>query len=201
VARELRPTAEMALQFQSVVSGVLRSSVSCSLNDWKGSCLSNLEQIQRGELYVGSNTYEEGGHRVRVISTSQLEGFHSSLKNLLTRNVSIEVGSGILDWLIVKHNLSIGAKFGRNPPMNGVDLISAGHTALLCVTMVPISPQIEYVMQLFSSPLVAPQYRTETERDFDFDSWAQVFSLFEDKKDGGVAPSFGLEHTTVARAS
>lgn len=87
----MRPPSEIELLFSSVVNGILRGNISCTEKEWNGTCKSNLEQIKRGELYVSSNTYQEGGRSVRVVSTSQLEGFHSSLKKLLTQNVSIDV--------------------------------------------------------------------------------------------------------------
>ncbi|POM69022.1 Hypothetical protein PHPALM_14740 [Phytophthora palmivora] len=62
----------------------------------------NLEQIRTGDLYVGDNEYTESGHRVRVVSTSQLEAVHSKLSKLLNRIVSIQVGMRILGIFICK---------------------------------------------------------------------------------------------------
>ncbi|OWY92269.1 hypothetical protein PHMEG_00038798 [Phytophthora megakarya] len=161
----------MELQYRSVLSGVFPANILCKESEWT----ENLAQIQRGELHVKNNSFEEGGRSVRVVSTSQLEGFHSALKKLLTRNVSIDVGLRILDWFIVKHNLSVGTQFGRNPALKNVDLIAAGQAALLCGTLLPTSPQMEHVLQIFSSPLTPPQYRTETQTDFDLNSWCRIF--------------------------
>ncbi|OWY92795.1 LOW QUALITY PROTEIN: hypothetical protein PHMEG_00038053 [Phytophthora megakarya] len=77
--RELRSHPEMELQFRSVLSGVFRANISCKESEWTGTCRSNLAKIQRGELHVKNNSFEEGGRS--VVSTSQLEGFHSALKN------------------------------------------------------------------------------------------------------------------------
>ncbi|EGZ05062.1 hypothetical protein PHYSODRAFT_348643 [Phytophthora sojae] len=54
------------------------------------------------DAVASANTYEEGGGKsVRVLSTSQLEGFHSALKKLLARSVSAEIGLRILDIFIL----------------------------------------------------------------------------------------------------
>ncbi|KAG6959729.1 hypothetical protein JG687_00008619 [Phytophthora cactorum] len=44
-------------------------------------------QVRRGDLFVENNVYNEGGgNAVRIVPTSQLEGFHSVLKKMLARN-------------------------------------------------------------------------------------------------------------------
>ncbi|RLN92668.1 hypothetical protein BBJ28_00025682, partial [Nothophytophthora sp. Chile5] len=149
--------------------------IACAEPEWRGCCESNAKQIRRGDLYASSNVHEEGGMKRKVVATSQLEGFHSALKNLLARNVSPELGLRILDCFIIRHNLDIGARFGRNPWFGGVDLITTGRAAMLCSDSMPSSPQMEYMMQLISTPLSPPQYRSETTPNFDFSLWDRMF--------------------------
>jgi hypothetical protein len=150
--------------------------LNCSKSEWRGTLQNNLEQIQLGDLYVESNNYEEGGGKsVRVLSTSQLEGFHSALKKLLARSVSAEVGLRILDVFIVRHNLKVGAKYGRNPPLQHADAITLAQTAMLCRGALPESQELEFVSQLMSKPLPRPQYRSSTQHDFNFEQWGQLF--------------------------
>ncbi|KAK1938974.1 hypothetical protein P3T76_009049 [Phytophthora citrophthora] len=106
---ELRPPEEMAFRFETVLHNVNLADISCAIQEWTGSIDSNMKQIRRGDLYVDRNVFSEGGGSdVRVVSTSQLEGFHSALKKMLARSVSVEVGLQILDLFILKHNLKIG---------------------------------------------------------------------------------------------
>ncbi|KUF97442.1 hypothetical protein AM587_10004019 [Phytophthora nicotianae] len=81
VDREMRPTQEMESAFRHVVERLSLDDVSCSVSEWRGCYESNLGQIRRGDLFVQESVYKEGGKAVRVVSTSQLEGFDSALKN------------------------------------------------------------------------------------------------------------------------
>ncbi|OWZ07574.1 hypothetical protein PHMEG_00020012 [Phytophthora megakarya] len=84
---ELRPPLEMSNRFESVLHSVKRSDITCSEAEWQGSLASYLRQINRGDLYVPSITFSEGGGGdVRIVSTSQLEGSPSALKKGLARS-------------------------------------------------------------------------------------------------------------------
>lgn len=48
-------------------------------------------------MQIESNNYWEGGKAVKIVSTSQLEGFHSALKKLTAQSICVEVGTRILD--------------------------------------------------------------------------------------------------------
>ncbi|KAE9051055.1 hypothetical protein PR001_g1803 [Phytophthora rubi] len=109
---ELRPPEEMAARFANALQEVSITDVSCTEHEWRGSVDSNLKQIKRGDLYVKSNVFSEGGGKdVRIVSTSQLEGIHSALKKILARSVSAEVGLRILDLYILQHNLKVGSNY------------------------------------------------------------------------------------------
>ncbi|KAG7379831.1 hypothetical protein PHYPSEUDO_008078 [Phytophthora pseudosyringae] len=80
---QLRLPSEMAARVRVAVTAVSSRDVNCSEAEWVGSLSSNIEQIERGDMYVEANTYEEGGGKsVCVLSTSQQEGVHSALKKL-----------------------------------------------------------------------------------------------------------------------
>lgn len=83
------------------------SDLACTPAQWRGTVQSNTHQILRGDLYVLENTHCESGMSVKVVSTSQLEGFHAALKKLVARKVSVEVGSRILDLFILKVSLNV----------------------------------------------------------------------------------------------
>ena len=99
---ELRAPNEMALRLQHAVDKISISSLKCAESEWLGCIANNVMQIRRGDLHVEHNTYVEAGVKVKVVSTSQLESFHSQLKRLLRRNVSIEVALRILDIFILQ---------------------------------------------------------------------------------------------------
>ncbi|KAE9055633.1 hypothetical protein PF006_g32904, partial [Phytophthora fragariae] len=116
VDRQLRPPDEMEIEFKKVVEFVDLSDVSCTEASWTGCCKYNAKLIREGDLHVPINDYREGRAKpVRIVATSQLEDFHSALKKLLNRSLSVDVGMRILDVFIVRHNLRMGTKFGRNP--------------------------------------------------------------------------------------
>ncbi|OWY95657.1 hypothetical protein PHMEG_00034279 [Phytophthora megakarya] len=165
----------MSKRFESVLHSVKRSDITCSEEEWQGSMASNLKQINRGDLYAPSNTFSEGGGGdVRIVSTSQLEGFHSALKKVLARSVSVDVGLRVLDFFILQHNLKIGTKFGRNPPLQHADIITLTRTAALCRGVLPDSPQLEFANELISKPLQMPKYRSATSLDFGFVQWKLI---------------------------
>ncbi|POM70099.1 Hypothetical protein PHPALM_13519 [Phytophthora palmivora] len=155
------------------------SDLGCTLAKWNNTIEYNVAQIKAGQLHVADNTYREGGSPVRIVSTSQLEGFHSALKKLLAREVRSELGLRILDVFIVQHNIDVGARFGRNPPISNVDLISACRAATLCKLygkgLVASTPEQEFITNLVSESIPAPQYRSATGRDFSFQAWEQMF--------------------------
>ncbi|ETO76414.1 hypothetical protein F444_08181 [Phytophthora nicotianae P1976] len=98
----LRSPAQMSKRIKEAVGSVSSRHLNCSDHEWMGTLNNNLEQVKRGDLYVENNTYKEGGGpAIRVLSTSQLEGFHSALKKLMARSVSAEVGLRILDVFIL----------------------------------------------------------------------------------------------------
>ncbi|KUF82019.1 hypothetical protein AM587_10002221 [Phytophthora nicotianae] len=150
VDREMRPTQEMESAFRHVVERLSLDDVSCSVSEWRGCYESNLGQIRRGDLFVQESVYKEGGKAVRVVSTSQLEGFHSALKKLVVRQVSAALGLRILDVFIVRHNLRVGAEFGRNVNVGDLDFISLSHAALLSHGAVAESPQLEFALNMIS---------------------------------------------------
>ncbi|KAE9268971.1 hypothetical protein PF001_g29432 [Phytophthora fragariae] len=173
---ELRPPEEMAARFANALQEVSITDISCTEHEWRGSVDSNLKQIKRGDLYVKSNVFSEGGGKdVRIVSTSQLEGIHSALKKILARSVSAEVGLRILDLYILQHNLKVGSNYGRNPPLHHADILTLAQTAMLCRGVVAESPQLEFVSRLMSKPLLPPAYRSATALDFGFDQWQQMF--------------------------
>eukprot|EP00644_Phytophthora_capsici_P000824 jgi/Phyca11/109320/e_gw1.16.118.1 len=106
VSGNIRTPEEVATRFNTVLQGVDVSSVRVNASTWQNCISVNLEQIRNGDLYVEDNEYMDNGKRVRVVSTSQLEGLHSKLRKLLDRIVSIEVGMRILDIFLLKVRLS-----------------------------------------------------------------------------------------------
>ncbi|KAG6944668.1 hypothetical protein JG688_00016967 [Phytophthora aleatoria] len=57
----LRVPSEMAARVQEAVSLVSPKYLNCSERDWCGTLSSNLDQIRLGDLYVETDTYDEGG--------------------------------------------------------------------------------------------------------------------------------------------
>ncbi|ETO70278.1 hypothetical protein F444_13224, partial [Phytophthora nicotianae P1976] len=165
----------MESAFRHVVERLSLDDVSCSVSEWRGCYESNLGQIRRGDQFVQESVYKEGGKAVRVVSTSQLEGFHSALKKLVVRQVSAALGLRILDVFIVRHNLRVGAEFGRNVNVGDLDFISLSHAALLSHGAVAESPQLEFALNMISQPQVLPQYRSVSRIDFALDQWIRVF--------------------------
>ncbi|KAE9274935.1 hypothetical protein PR003_g29470 [Phytophthora rubi] len=172
---KLRPPTEMALRFRQVTTSLSASDICCSEAKWRGCCDSNISQIESGDLYVDDNTYSEGGHQIRVVSTSQLEGFHAGLKKLIARSVSVKLGLRILDIFIVQHNLRVGADFGRNPDFGALDFVSLAQAALLSRGSLPESPQLAFALHILSEPLDQPQYRSASSTDFSFAQWQRMF--------------------------
>ncbi|KAG6971656.1 hypothetical protein JG688_00004346, partial [Phytophthora aleatoria] len=122
------------------------------------------------DLFVENNVYNEGGgNAVRIVPTSQLEGFHSALKKMLARFVSAEVG--------LRHNLKIGSNYCRNPPLQHADLLALARTAALCRGAIAESPQLEFVTKLMSKPLRRPAYRSAIPIDFGFEQWQQIVEM------------------------
>ncbi|KAG1700106.1 hypothetical protein DVH05_011918 [Phytophthora capsici] len=180
VDRELRQPVDMESNVRSVLANVPVSEITCDLTKWNNCIESNIAQIKRGDLYVADNIYKEGGGPpVRIVSTSQLEGFHSALKKLLAREVRAELGLRILDVFIVQHNLDVGARFGRNPHIANVDLIAACRAATVCKLygngLVAGTAEQEFLTNLVSAKLPSPQYRSATQRDFAFGAWQDIF--------------------------
>ncbi|OWY98481.1 hypothetical protein PHMEG_00030747 [Phytophthora megakarya] len=173
---QLRVPSKITVRVEATSDAVLPKDVGCSDLEWHGTLNNNLQQIRRGDLEVATNTNNEGGGKsVRVLSTSQLEGFHSALKKLLARSVSAEVGLRILAVFIVRHNLKVGARYGRNPSLQHADLFTLAQTASCCRGAPPESLELEYVSNLMSFPLARPQYRSTTDHDFGFEEWGQLF--------------------------
>ncbi|KAE9059940.1 hypothetical protein PF006_g31765, partial [Phytophthora fragariae] len=141
---QLRMPEEMAARVRDAVAAVAIRDVSCPESEWISCLNSNLEQIERGDVDVKDNSYDEGGGKsVRVLSTSQLEGFHSALKKLLARSVSAEIGLRILDVFILRHNLKIGSRYGCNPPLEHADIATLAQAASFCRDVISESPQLE----------------------------------------------------------
>ncbi|ETP53440.1 hypothetical protein F442_01654 [Phytophthora nicotianae P10297] len=172
----LREPTQMSSRFLNVVGSISSEGINCSESEWQGSVNSNLKQIERGDLYLEDNIYREGGGKdVRVVSTSQLEGFHSALNKMLARSVSADIGLRILDIFILQHNLKVSSNYGRNPPMHHADIPTLAQTATLCRGIIAESPQLEFVNQLLSKPLRQPAYRASTVLDYGFERWRQIF--------------------------
>ncbi|ETI44469.1 hypothetical protein F443_10826 [Phytophthora nicotianae P1569] len=172
----LREPTQMSSRFLNVVGSISSEDINCSESEWQGSVNSNLKKFERGDLYVEDNIYREGGGKdVRVVSTSQLEGFHSALKKMLARSVSANNGLRILDIFILQHNLKVGSNYGRNPPMHHADILTLAQTATLCRGIIAESPQLEFVNQLLSKPLRQPAYLASTVLDYGFERWRQIF--------------------------
>ncbi|ETK71744.1 hypothetical protein L915_21058 [Phytophthora nicotianae] len=127
---------------------------------WRDSCNSNLRHIDSNDLYVPVNTYSTGGRNIRVVSTSQLEGFHAGLKKLVARPVSARLGLRILDIFIVQHILRIEAEFGRNPDFGALDFVSLAQAAIWSRGALPASPQLSFGLHILSEQLEGPQYRS-----------------------------------------
>lgn len=82
VDREPRPPKEMEAKLREVLRKITANDLGCTLAKWNNTIEYNVAQIKAGHLHVAENTYQEGsGPAVRVVSPSQLEGFHSALKN------------------------------------------------------------------------------------------------------------------------
>ncbi|ETO84361.1 hypothetical protein F444_01715 [Phytophthora nicotianae P1976] len=172
----LREPTQMSSRFLNVVGSISSKDINCSESEWQGSVNSNLKKFERGNLYVEDNIYREGGGKdVRVVSTSQLEGFHSALKKMLARSVSANNGLRILDIFILQHNLKVGSNYGRNPPMHHADILTLAQTATLCRGIIAESPQLEFVNQLVSKPLRQSAYLASTVLDYGFERWRQIF--------------------------
>ena len=99
---QLRNPKEMELKVRAVLHNVSMSELKCSEEEWKGCIESNMTQIQRGDLFVDDNEFWEKGNMRKIVSTSQVESFHSKLKKLLGRYVSYEIGWRVLDFEIIK---------------------------------------------------------------------------------------------------
>ena len=97
---ELRNPPEMLSEIKQVIQSIHQKDLSCSAKEWAGTVQNNLRHIELGDLYVKSNKFLEAGQSVQIVSTSQLESFHSQLKRLLDRCVSVPVGLRILDIFI-----------------------------------------------------------------------------------------------------
>ncbi|KAE9284496.1 hypothetical protein PF001_g22352, partial [Phytophthora fragariae] len=176
VDRQLRPPDEMEIEFKKVVESVDLSDVSCTEASWTGCWKYNAKLIREGDLHVPNNDYREGRAKpVRIVATSQLEGFHSALKKLLNRSLSVDVGMRILDVFIVRHNLRMGTKFGRNPSFGEIDFVSLAQAAILSQGVLPESPQLAFVQHVLSEPLQEPRYRSASPLDFAFSKWRRMF--------------------------
>lgn len=144
---ELHEPSKMKTLLASVVGRVAPKSISCSTAEWAGTVRNNLQQIERGDLYVPHNRFSEGGGRVKVVSTSQVEGLNSALKHL-NRSVSVPVGARILDLHFFQHNISVGAQFLRSPSLGGADVSMICRSAIVCDNVVRTSPQQEFCLNL-----------------------------------------------------
>ncbi|OWZ03818.1 hypothetical protein PHMEG_00024387 [Phytophthora megakarya] len=87
VDRKLRPSEEMEAAFRRVSSLISPQDLSCTEAIWNGCVESNATRIRNGDMFVECNDYAEAH------TTTQLEGFHSGLKKLLNRSLSVEVVS------------------------------------------------------------------------------------------------------------
>ncbi|OWZ20207.1 LOW QUALITY PROTEIN: hypothetical protein PHMEG_0005407 [Phytophthora megakarya] len=173
---QLRVPSEMAVRVEAASNAVLPKDVGCSDLEWHGTLNSNLQQIRRGDLEVATNTYNEGGERLSA-SNQPTGGVSFCIKKLLARSVSAEVGLRILDVFNVRHNLKVGTRYGRNPPLQHADLFTLAQTASCCHGAFPESPELEYVSNLMSFPHARPQYRSTTDHDFEFEERGQLLTL------------------------
>lgn len=69
-AGELPPPAEMETRLRDAVAAIGVKDLNCSEKEWLGCLESNIRQIRGGYMAIKSNTYNEGGSDMRVISTS-----------------------------------------------------------------------------------------------------------------------------------
>jgi hypothetical protein len=99
---QLREPSEMVKAVESVLKKVNESMLNCSLAIWEGCISNNIQQIERGDLYIKNNFYVENGAHTKIVSTSQVEGLHSQLKRLIHRSVSTKVGLRILDIFLLQ---------------------------------------------------------------------------------------------------
>jgi hypothetical protein len=76
---------------------------------------------------------------------------------------------------VVKHNLRVGAKFGRNPSFGAIDFIALAQAAILSHGVLPESPQLAFVHLVLSESLPQPTYRSESPFDFAFSKWMRMF--------------------------
>ena len=174
-AGELRQPQQMSKLLEEACANVSASDLNCSQDEWMGTLKSNIDQINRGDLFVTKNSYMEGDHSIKVVSTSQLESFHAKLKNLLDRNVSVTVGMRILDVCILQHNIEMGAKFRRNPPITNVNLLKVCESAILSHGVLPTSKEQEYVLNLFSAPDVASTHHVSASLSGEMARWQALF--------------------------
>ncbi len=176
--RQLRPAVDMEREFRSVLDCVRESDVKCPWIEWKGCVDSNMKQVSDGHLFVANNHYTERGQQVQIVSTSQLEGFHSILSKFINRSVSVEVGLRMLDILVINYNLKIGSRFDRNPNFHHADIIQVCQAALSCHGLIPDSPQMEFALRIASSAVhTTTTYRHTSRMDFHFEKWLRAFEL------------------------
>lgn len=177
VDHQLRDSADMEMLLTQLCEKVRLSDLACSEAEWRGCIQSNISQIRRGNMDIAENECCEREKAVCIVSTSQLKDFHSALKKLTARYVSVEVSLRILDVFIVQHNLKIGADFGRNKPFGAVDFLALSQAAIMCQGVgIAYIPQLEYALDVFSEQLCEPTYRNATPNDFDIGQWMRMFT-------------------------
>lgn len=103
VDRQLREPAEMEANMRHCIENVLMKDLACSPADWADCTASNMAKVASGNLFEAENTMSEGGVEYAEVSTSQLDSFHATLKKLIGRNVSLEVGLHVLDIHICRY--------------------------------------------------------------------------------------------------
>lgn len=99
---ELRQPDQAVLEIQAAVDAMKANDLTVPNEIWQGTVKNNIAQTKQFDLFVPSNTYEEGGKIFKIVSTSQLEGLHSKFKKLVSRSVSMEIGMRILNIFLLE---------------------------------------------------------------------------------------------------
>ncbi|TMW67157.1 hypothetical protein Poli38472_012273 [Pythium oligandrum] len=90
--------------------------------------------------------------------------------------MSHAVGARILDIFILQHNLRVGERWGRLPPIGSCDFRELCQSALLCNELLPESELYAFALKIVSANLNTPPYRLSGAFEFPFKRWLRAFS-------------------------
>lgn len=79
----------------------------------------------------------------------------------------------------MKHNLSVGARFGRSPDLGYGDIGWLCKSAILSEGVVRSFPQQEFAIKVLSNPSSKTTHRNATAVDYDFVTWGSLFPGIE----------------------